>query len=328
MLLETSRPQHFFYEIIATPDPEPVRAPRFIRWPSVCDTTRTNWVNPSAEPQPPAPDPRAETFSIDVGCHMHMPQLAPAEPLPEYLQTIETVCTPVASARQQAAYAAHTYSHDAVLPPLAPELRDQLYSTIDCGPGIPLPERPKPPRKPKRRKKKIGRPTAFDEAARARFCGMIETGCTIRYAAKRIGINRRTVRYACRTDPAFAERLRRAEQDRDLAAVGRIQNAGEKSWRAAAWLLERNVPEEYCLRRGKPNRSSPKTLGKRQFKQLVAEVARELPQGQQAPAKTGTELPQPKPRRPTADVIEAKIVELLGTLPPDERFHIMYRLGY
>jgi hypothetical protein len=39
-------------------------------------------------------------------------------------------------------------------------------------------------------------------------------------------------------------------------------------------------------------------------------------------------LPQPKPRPPTADVIEAKIVEVLETLPPDERFNLMDRLGY
>ena len=36
MLLQTPQPNRFVYEAIATPDSEPVRAPRFIRWPSVC----------------------------------------------------------------------------------------------------------------------------------------------------------------------------------------------------------------------------------------------------------------------------------------------------
>jgi hypothetical protein len=313
---------------IAAADPTPFSKPRFIRWPSVCDTTRTNWINPSAEPHPPAPVPGAETFSIDVGCHMHAPPLQPGQPLPDYLQNIETLCTPVATADQQAAFAAHTFSADASPSPLPSNLLSSLYSTIDCGPGIPIPTLPKPPAESKPKRKKRGRPTMFDEAARARFCGMIESGATIRYAAIRLGINRRTVRHACRADPAFAERLRLAEQDRDQAAIGRIHNAGEKSWRAAAWLLERIAPQEFSLRRGPASRSSAKKLGKRQFQQLVDAVAKQLPQVQQHPSPNNPELPQAKPRRLTTAAIEAKIVELLEPMDSNERFDLMSRLGY
>jgi hypothetical protein len=118
--------------------------------------------------------------------------------------------------------------------------------------------------------KKRGRPATFDDLKRAEFCAMIEAGCSIRYACKRLGIDRSTIRYACRKDPAFDDRLKKAENERDLLAVRRIHNAGEKSWRAAAWLLERNVPEHFSFR--KQNADPAKHLGKRRLKQLVAEI--------------------------------------------------------
>jgi hypothetical protein len=317
-----------YSQTIAAADPAPFNKPRFIRWPSVCDTTRTNWLNPSAEPCPPAPVPGAETFSIDAGCHLHVPPLQPGQPLPAYLQNTEMLCTPVATVDQQAAFASYTLSADAFPTPLPPDLRAAHDSTIDCGPAIPIAPLPTPPAPPKRKRKRCGRPTSFDETARARFCGMIESGATIRYAAKRLGIDRRTVRYACRTDPAFADRLRRAEQDRDQAAIGRIHNAGEKSWRAAAWLLERIAPQEFSLRHGPASRSEPKKLAKRQFEQLVAAVSTELAQTKQPPSAESPVLPQPHHRRLTDEAIEAKIVELLEPLNPNERFDLMYRLGY
>jgi hypothetical protein len=214
-------------------------------------------------------------------------------------------------------------------------LCDNLYSTTIAGAGLPLPAAPKrrkpPDPDPEKPRKKLGRPAIFDEIMRARFCAMVQSGCTRRYAAKRLGISHATVNYACTNDPQFADRLRRAEQERDLTAVGRIHNAGEKSWRAAAWLLERNAPEDFSLRNQHrdPARQLLKQLGKRRFKQLLAEAAQEASHiGEPPPPKSNSKLPQPKPRQPTLDVIEAKINELLQTLRPDDRFHVMDRLGY
>jgi hypothetical protein len=165
---------------------------------------------------------------------------------------------------------------------------------------------------------------------RAKFCAMVQSGCTRRYAAKRLGFSRGTVAYACRTDPQFADQLRQSEQERDLTAVGRIQNAGEKSWRAAAWLLERNAPEEFSLRH--PSRDPVKRLqehlGKRRFKQLLADAACQLNPTDLPPRPDKSKLPQPKSRRPTTDVVQNQINELLLTLPPDERYNVMDRLGY
>jgi hypothetical protein len=122
--------------------------------------------------------------------------------------------------------------------------------------------------------KKRGRPPLFDELKRTELCAMVRSGCSIRYAAHRLGVNRSTIRYACRTDPAFADRLRDAEHERSQSAIGRVFNAGEHSWRAAAWLLERNDPVEFSLRRR--NRDPWKYLGKRRLKQLITDVVQEV----------------------------------------------------
>jgi hypothetical protein len=327
----------FHFKRVAAANPKPFYKPRFIRWPSVCDTTRTNWLNPSEQTRPPAPLPGAESFTLDVGCHLHTPNLQPGQPLPEYLQNIETLVTPLATRQQQAAFDAHTFSHDAAATPLPNELNDNLYSTFLCGQGISPPPPPQPKPRKKRRadrpRKKLGRPAVFDEILRAQFCAMVQAGCTRRYAAQRLGISRGTITYTCRNEPQFADRLRQAEQQRDFLAVGRIQNAGEKSWRAAAWLLERNAPDHFSLRQQytDPVQRMLKHMGKRRFKQLLAEAV-EQQAGQQAepapPESDDSQLPQPKPRQLTVDAIEAKINELLQTVPSDERFSLMYRLGY
>jgi hypothetical protein len=103
---------------------------------------------------------------------------------------------------------------------------------------------------------------------------MIQSGCTHRHAAKSIGLDPATIRYACRNDPAFADRVQRAQQQRDMLAVRRIHNAGEKSWRAAAWLLERAVPDEFSFRSKKGDLSTYR--GKRQMKDFVTNIVNKV----------------------------------------------------
>jgi hypothetical protein len=163
-----------------------------------------------------------------------------------------------------------------------------------------------PPDKPPRKR---GRPPTFDDIKRAQLCAMIESGCSIRYAAARLGINRSTVGYACRKDPAFAERLKHAENERDLLAVRRIHNAGEKSWRAAAWLLERNAPEHFSFRN--QNHDPWKHLGKRRLKQLVADILFEyLSDAQKAAPNPTAELGN--------RLIKQRLDELNGDIADDD----------
>jgi hypothetical protein len=94
---------------------------------------------------------------------------------------------------------------------------------------------------------------------------------------------------------------------------------------------ERNAPEDFSLRHPSrdPVKHLLKHLGKRRFKQLLADAAREVNPDANPPASSRkSKLPEPKPPRPTADVIQAQINDLLLTLPPDERYIVMDRLGY
>ncbi|MEX2139675.1 MAG: hypothetical protein WD894_10465 [Pirellulales bacterium] len=273
-----------YSQLIAAPDPIPFNKPRFIRWPSVCDTSRTNWVNPSAEPQPPDPAPGAETSTIDVGCHLHMPSLQPGEPLPQYLQNIETLCMPVATATQQTACAAYTFSADAAQSwnptlDIGPWTLDVAPWTSGLGPGTwdlgLSSDKPASSNQHAKTPKKTGRPPLFDHVRRAQVCAMVRTGCSLRNAAQNAGVNMASIYYACRTDDTFAEQLRAAEQHRDLGGVRRINNAGEKSWRAAAWILERASPKHFSLR-GTKKASTPKHLRKRHLKRFVKSIALEV----------------------------------------------------
>ena len=44
----------------------------------------------------------------------------------------------------------------------------------------------------------------------------------------------------------LCEAMKRGEVERKAALVTRIMQASDKSWQAAAWLLERKYPQEYA----------------------------------------------------------------------------------
>jgi hypothetical protein len=293
MLLERSNPTSYWSEIVAAADPEPLRAPRCLAWPSVCDTTRTNWLNPSAESGPSEALPGAESFSIYVGGQLDAERNAiQSPPL--------LVCAHFS--------ADHCYSRVAAPPPLSPDLRDGLYTTVLCGPGLPPPpasKRRTPPH-PQKPSKKRGRPRIFDEIKRAEFLAMVKSGSTIRHAARRVGIDPGSVRNACQSDPLFADRVARAEQERDTFFIRRIQNAGEKSWRAAAWILERAEPNDFSLRQKGTALTSVR--GQRRLQAVItATLQKLLPRA--AADKPSTPDPQQKSIQDRLAAVESKLRE-------------------
>jgi hypothetical protein len=143
---------------------------------------------------------------------------------------------------------------------------------VDVGPGIPLPAPPPttPHSELRTPHSKRGRPLVFDEVKRAEFIGMLKAGFTIRYAARRVGVSHAAVLQARDRDPLFGAQIVKAQMDRDLHCVRRIHNAGKKSWRAAAWLLERVEPKEFSLKH--KNRDPSTVRSQNQLKKLINEI--------------------------------------------------------
>ena len=70
--------------------------------------------------------------------------------------------------------------------------------------------------------------------------------------------------------PNLPRESSRPKKDRDFHCVRRIHNAGKKSWRAAAWILERVQPKEFSLNH--KNRDPWTVRGQRRLKKLINEI--------------------------------------------------------
>jgi hypothetical protein len=104
---------------------------------------------------------------------------------------------------------------------------------------------------------KRGRPLSFDSAKQHEFCSLLRLGTTISRAAATVGVSRRCVLYAARRDPSLAERIRLARFESRLDPMNKIANS--RSWRAAAWLLERRSRDFRLPRKRSTTRRNPVT---------------------------------------------------------------------
>jgi hypothetical protein len=88
----------------------------------------------------------------------------------------------------------------------------------------------------------------FDEKKRDTVCTLVHFGFRRYQAAQHVGISRATLYRTVRSDRAFRDKLRNAELHQELRPLQRIMEHMPKSWRAAAWVLERQKPELYVRR--------------------------------------------------------------------------------
>jgi hypothetical protein len=93
---------------------------------------------------------------------------------------------------------------------------------------------------------KRGRPTLLDEARQREICALVSTGICRTSAARYVGCSLSTLRRTCDRDPQFAEQLRQAEATTERSALAAIREQATRSWRAAAWLLERLHTDRYA----------------------------------------------------------------------------------
>jgi hypothetical protein len=95
----------------------------------------------------------------------------------------------------------------------------------------------------------MGRNWALDSVKRGQICAMVALGCSRRTAALHVGCAVSTIRHTAMHDRQFREQLRDAERHAEIEPLKNLQTHAAKNWRAAAWLLERTLPNTYVRRR-------------------------------------------------------------------------------
>jgi hypothetical protein len=95
------------------------------------------------------------------------------------------------------------------------------------------------------------RPPILDDVKRAEICALLAAGCSQQVAASYVGVTPAAIRNAAARNRAFHHQLLKAMQSAELDALQTIRAAAPKSWRAAAWLLERTKPQQYGYRNPK-----------------------------------------------------------------------------
>jgi transposase-like protein len=155
------------------------------------------------------------------------------------------------------------------------------------------------PRKPERGGKN-GRPTLLLEpTCQTAILDAIRAGASLRDAAEAAGIGYSTLkswRAQGRKDlkagndtefSAFLAATKKAAAEFVTINVKAIQEHGNRSWQARAWLLERRRPELFSDQRQEVRRLS------RQVEQLLVELAAVKSQTQHDPATAETPAPVP-----------------------------------
>jgi len=113
-------------------------------------------------------------------------------------------------------------------------------------------------------RKKSGRPTMLNETKMKAITDLLERGNTYTASAKAVGINPATLAQWIRkgreltmlsrelddSEQLFVDFFTAVEKARataEIRAVEKIRQAGDSSWQAAAWYLERANPQDWGL---------------------------------------------------------------------------------
>ena len=79
----------------------------------------------------------------------------------------------------------------------------------------------------------------FTPEIEAKILDACGSGFTIEKAGALVGVNPSTIRTWIQRMPKFGERVETARKNHELSLLKSIEQAGEKSWQAKAWLAER-----------------------------------------------------------------------------------------
>jgi hypothetical protein len=88
-------------------------------------------------------------------------------------------------------------------------------------------------------KAKNGRPTQYDEKLGVKIIEAVRAGFTLERAAEYIGINPSTAQGWISKRQDFGRLIKKARREHEMGLLRSVELAGEKSWQARAWILER-----------------------------------------------------------------------------------------
>jgi hypothetical protein len=94
----------------------------------------------------------------------------------------------------------------------------------------------------------LGRPREFKFKMREELVNYVACGESVEKAAKIVGVSLRTVQREAKNNEHFHHDLELAKQSAPSDLKHQMQEAARTHWRAAAWLLERQDPEQYGKR--------------------------------------------------------------------------------
>ena len=91
----------------------------------------------------------------------------------------------------------------------------------------------------------------LSETKQRELLALLAVGCSRRTAARYVNCTQKAINDLARSNPEFAEKLRRAEANLEIESLKNVFNAAkqEKNWRASAWGLERKSPQEFLKKR-------------------------------------------------------------------------------
>ena len=125
-------------------------------------------------------------------------------------------------------------------------------------------------------------------------CG---SGFTLEKAGALVGVNPSTIRTWAQRKPEFGKRVETARKKHELSLLKDIQLAGEKSWQAKAWILERGY--NWAQPSARLNVTQDVTHGiSGNLAQLLAGIAGRKREKKAEVIETQT-LPQPKMQIPS-----------------------------
>jgi hypothetical protein len=88
--------------------------------------------------------------------------------------------------------------------------------------------------------KKVGRHSTLTPEIQEKILNYVRRGLTYERAGEALGIPTATIQNWQARNKAFNNALKRARRDLEVSLLESINQAGEKSWQARAWILERS----------------------------------------------------------------------------------------